>query len=189
MHPHALPAQEQAAQQPAAANIRVGIIGLDTSHAVAFTKLLNSDEPPAELANCRVVAAYPHGSTTIEQAFTRIPGYVEQMKAMDIDIVDSIDALLEQVDAVLLLTNDGQPRLDQALKVFKAGKPCFVDKPVAASLADVVAIFEAAAHYKTPVFSSSSLRYNAAVQSVRRGSAGEVLGGDTFGPAALSAPS
>jgi len=176
----------RAEAEPAA--IRVGIIGLDTSHAPAFVKLLNQENPPPELANSRVVAAYPWGSRTIESAYSRIPGYTEEVKELGVEVVDSITELLERVDAVLLLTNDGQPRLEQALEVFKAGKPCFVDKPVAASLVDTVAIYIAAEHYNVPMFSTSSLRYGEQTLAARAGSAGEIHGADAHGPAVSRYP-
>ena len=118
--------------------IRVGIIGLDTSHAIAFTKLLNDENAAPELANCRVVAAYPKGSPDIESSVTRVPEYTEEVKKMGVEIVDSIDDLLAKVDAVLLETNDGRPHLEQLRPVLAAGKPVFIDKPVAGSLADAI---------------------------------------------------
>ncbi|MEX2170291.1 MAG: Gfo/Idh/MocA family oxidoreductase [Pirellulales bacterium] len=170
-----------------AKEIRVGIIGLDTSHAIAFTKLLNGENPPEELANCRVVAAYPKGSPDIESSVSRVPGYTAEVEKMGVKIVGSIDELLTQVDAVLLETNDGRPHLEQALPVLRAKKRLFVDKPMAGSLADVIAIFDAAKASGTPVFSSSSLRYGKGVQAVRDGSIGEVLGCDTYSPCSLEA--
>ncbi len=86
---------------------------------------------------------------------------------------------------MLLETNDGRPHLEQALLVMKAGKPMFIDKPVAASLSDTVAIYEASKKYKVPIFSSSSLRYMGSVQDVIKGKVGAVLGADTFSPATL----
>lgn len=164
--------------------IKVGIIGLDTSHAIAFTKALNDPNAPAELAGCQVVAAYPKGSLDIESSVSRIPKYTKQMKEMGIEIVGSVEELLDKVDTVLLETNDGRRHLEQALKVFKAGKPVFIDKPLAASLTDVLAIFDAADSYDVPVFSSSSLRYMKHAQPVRRGKIGTVLGASTYSPAA-----
>ena len=140
--------------------IRVGIIGLDTSHAIAFTGLLNDPQAKPELAGCRVVVAYPKGSPDIQSSVSRVPRYTAQIKAKGVKIVASIEELIPQVDVVLLETNDGRPHLDQILPVLKAGKPVFIDKPVAGSLTDAVAIFEAAKRYKVPVFSSSSLRYS-----------------------------
>src|SRR4051812_14247195 len=109
--------------------LKVGIIGLDTSHAIAFTKELNDPQVKEDLAHCRVVAAYPKGSPDIESSISRVPGYIEEVKKSGVEIVDSIDELLKRVDCVLLETNDGRPHLEQVLPVFKAGKPCFIDKP------------------------------------------------------------
>lgn len=163
--------------------LRVGVIGLDTSHVPAFTKSFNAEPADPEMMNCQVVAAYPYGSRTIESSYSRIPKYTEQIEAMGVEIVDSIDQLLDRVDCVLLETNDGKPHLEQALKVLKAGKPLFIDKPVASNLAEVVAIYQAAEHYGVPMFSSSSLRYSEGAQAIRNGKVGTVLGCNAYSPA------
>ncbi len=167
--------------------LRIGIIGLDTSHAVAFTKLLNGENPPESVAGCRIVAAYPQGSPDIKSSTERVPGYTEEVKKLGVEIVDTIPALLERVDAVCLETNDGRPHLEQVLPVLKAHKPVFVDKPIAGSLTDAVAIFEAARHYQTPLFSSSSLRWIGVAKEIRAGSIGAVTGADVFSPCHLEA--
>jgi len=165
---------------------RVGIIGLDTSHSVAFTKALNAVTTDARLKGYRVVAAYPYGSRTIESSVKRIPGYMEDVKAFGVTIVDSIDALLRQVDVVLLETNDGRLHLEQALQVFEAGKRLFIDKPIAASLTDTKAIFEASQKHNISVFSSSSMRYIDNIQALKTGKLiGEITGADAFSPATL----
>jgi predicted dehydrogenase len=165
--------------------LKIGVIGLDTSHAPAFARQLNAETPEAELAGCRVTAAYPQGSRDIESSTSRVPEYTAQMKALGVEIVDSIDELIDQVDAVMLESNDGRVHLEQALPVLQAGKPLFVDKPMAASLADVIALFDAARHYGTPMFSSSSLRYGQGTLAVRGGSIVQVLGCDTHSPCHL----
>ncbi len=172
------PCHGQAAQ--ADKTIRVGIIGLDTSHATAFTKILNQTPAAAGLEGMKVVAAYPKGSPDIPSSVQRVPEYTETVKKMGVEIVDSIDALLEKVDAVLLETNDGRPHLEQALPVLQAGKPLFVDKPIAGSLPDAIAIFLAADKFNTPVFSSSSLRYVSGAQAARGGQLGDITGCDAF---------
>ncbi len=164
---------------------RVGIIGLDTSHSVAFTKSLNTPGAAPELKGYTVVAAYPKGSNDIESSVKRIPGYVEEVKKLGVEIVGSVEELLKKVDVVLLETNDGRLHLEQAMKVIKAGKPMFIDKPVAASLADVISIYAAAKQNNVPIFSSSSLRYMESVQDVVKGKVGTVLGVDTFSPATI----
>ncbi|MEQ7801645.1 Gfo/Idh/MocA family oxidoreductase [Pedobacter sp. ASV1-7] len=162
---------------------KVGIIGLDTSHAVAFTKTLNAADSPAIYGGYKVVAAYPKGSNDIKSSVDRIPGYIEEVKKLGVEIVGSIADLLKKVDVVFLETNDGRLHLEQALPVLKARKPMFIDKPIAASLADAAAIFAAAKKYNTPVFSSSSLRYIDGIEEVKSGKIGKVLGAETYSPA------
>ena len=176
-----------ASQLPAAdpPDIKVGIIGLDTSHVIAFTEALNAKDPKEDISHCRVVAAYPKGSPDIVSSTKRVPEYIEKIKPLGVEIVDSIDELLKRVDCVLLETNDGRPHLEQALPVFKADKPCFIDKPVAGSLADAIAIYAAAKQHNSPVFCSSSLRYSKAAQELRAGDKGKITGCDTYSPCEL----
>jgi predicted dehydrogenase len=166
--------------------IRIGIIGLDTSHALAFTELFNAENPEAGLSGFRVVAAYPHGSTDIKSSVDSIPEYTKKIEQMGVEIVGSIKKLLSMVDVVLLETNDGRPHLEQAREVYKAGKTVFIDKPISGSLSDAVKIYQEAAEKNVAVFSSSSLRYMKNVQAVRNDNKiGQVLGADTFSPASL----
>lgn len=167
--------------------IRVGVIGLDTSHAPAFAKCLNDETYSGYVPGCKVVAAYPKGSPDIESSTSRVPGYTKQFQEMGIEIVDSIPALVAKVDAVLLETNDGRPHLEQVRPVLQAGKPVFIDKPIAGSLKDAIQIFAEAEAAGVPVFSASSLRYIKFGQEVRDGSIGEVTGADTYSPASLEA--
>ena len=168
-----------------AADVRVGIIGLDTSHAVAFSQALNAENPAQEYAGFRVTAAYPKGSPDIVSSISRVPEYIEKVTALGVQIVDSIGELLEQTDVILLESNDGRPHLEQALPVFKAGKRVFIDKPVAGSLADAVLIFDAAKRHGVPVFSASSLRYTVKAQEIRAGKHGPVIGASAFSPCKL----
>jgi len=169
----------------AQAPVRVGIIGLDTSHATAFVKLLNTAEPAPEYAGFRVVAAYPQGSRDIPSSTNRVPKYIEEVRPQGVAIVDSIEALLKACDVVLLESNDGRVHLEQALPVFKAGKRVFIDKPIAASLPHVLALFEASKKYQVPMFSSSSLRYTVRTQELRAGKFGKIVGVEAFSPCAL----
>jgi predicted dehydrogenase len=168
-----------------AQNIRAGIIGLDTSHVLAFTKTLNADPQKAEVMGVRMVAAYPQGSKDIESSVKRVPEYTAKVKEMRVEIVDSIEKLLEKVDVVFLETNDGRPHLEQLRPCLAAHKPVFIDKPIAASLADAIKIFEEAKAAGVPVFSASSLRFGKNTQAVRNGSIGKVKSAETSSPASL----
>jgi hypothetical protein len=167
--------------------LRAGIIGLDTSHVIAFTQLLNSPRARGELAGVRVVAAYPGGSQDIPESRNRVADFTRQLRDKhQVEIVDSIEALLKKVDVVLLESVDGRPHLEQARPVLAAHKPVFIDKPVAGSLADAVRIYELARKYNTPCFSSSSLRFSPGIANVRKeGKFGDILGCGVYGPCPL----
>ena len=160
--------------------LRIGILGLDTSHVVAFTRFLNDPKAVGDAATMRVVAGFP-GGTDIPASKNRVKGLTEQLRKMGVRIVDSIPALLASVDAVLLESVDGGPHLAQFEQVCAAGKPTFIDKPLAGSLVDVLAIEVVARKHRVPWFSSSSLRFGA---SLPKG-IGAVRGCDAWGPCSL----
>lgn len=163
---------------------RIGMIGLDTSHVIAFTKLLND---PANGWNCKVVAGYSGGSPDVEASATRVDNYTKQLRdEYGLEIVGSIDELCEKVDGVLLESVDGRPHLAQATPVIAAKKPLFIDKPMAGSLADVIEIFRLAKKNNVPCWSSSSLRFGPGILGMRNNDEiGEVLGCDAFSPCSL----
>jgi predicted dehydrogenase len=169
-----------------AEEIRAGMIGLDTSHVPAFAKIFNNAKDDSELAGIKIVAGYP-GGTDLPASRDRVKGFTEQLRGMGIEIVDSIPQLLEKVDVVMLESVDGRIHLEEAMPVIKAGKPLWIDKPVAGSLADAVMIYELAEKHNTPVFSSSSLRFGPGIQAALKNEAvGEILGAQTWGSCSYS---
>src|SRR3954466_1093541 len=159
--------------------IRAGIIGLDTSHVLAFTQTLNKGPKKAEdfdkVAGVKVVAAYPQGSKDIESSTSRVPEYTEKVKALGVEIVDSVEELVKRVDVVFLESNDGRVHLEQVRPVLAAKKPVFIDKPIAGSLADTIRILNEASKAGVPFFCSSSLRFSKGTRDVQNGSLGKVL--------------
>ena len=165
-------------------DIKVGIIGTDTSHVTAFTRLLNDSSDPNHVAGARVVAAFKAGSPDVEASRTRVDRFAAELKdKWGVEFVDSIEALCEKVDAVLLESVDGRPHLAQVRPVFKAKKRVFVDKPFAASYADAREIVRLSRESGVPFFSSSSLRFAADLQAIRNDDThGGIQGAFTFGP-------
>src|SRR5262245_5041994 len=174
-----------AAEEKKPALLKIGIIGLDTSHVTAFTKIINKDNK-GPLENLRVVAAFPGGSPDLPTSVgpDRLPKFTRELREDHrVEIVESIDDLLKKVDAVLLESVDGRGHLEQARPVCKAGKPVFIDKPSAASLADTIEIFELAKKHKVPCFSSSSLRFSDKLKALAKDpKVGKIKQCDTTGP-------
>ena len=167
---------------------RIGMIGLDTSHVIAFTKAINQSGRP-EFDGFKITAAYPtDGSADLPSSIDRIEGFTNQVRDMGVKIVGSIDELLKEVDVVLLESVDGRRHLKEAIPVLKAGKRLFIDKPVSNDLPGAIAIYDAAKKYNTPVLSSSSTRFAPASVEIAKGkeSIGKVMGATTYGPAEVA---
>ena len=167
----------------AAAELRIGIIGCDTSHVTAFTELLNNPNAKGHVPGGKVVAAFKGGSPDLPKSASRVEGFAKTLQEKyGVTFYDSIGALCTNVDAVLLESVDGRMHLEQARPVIAARKPLFVDKPMAASLKDVLEMFRLAKEAKVPIWSSSSLRFARDTQAVRCGSIGKVSYAETSSP-------
>jgi len=160
---------------------RIGIIGLDTSHSEVFCRMINGMGDAG--LDFRVTVAY-HPATN-RDVLNLVPSVSKALTDQGVTLVDSMEKLLDTCDVVLLETIDGNPHLQQALPVFEAKKRVFIDKPLSASLAGAKAIVAASERYRTPFFSSSSLRFDPNVQQVMQGSIGRVNGADVYTPAEL----
>jgi predicted dehydrogenase len=166
-----------------ALQIKVGIIGLDTSHVTAFTRILNNPADPNHVAGARVVAGYRGGSPDVESSRTRLDKFTAELETKyKIEIVPDIPALLAKVDAVLLESVDGRKHLEQVKPVFAARKRVFIDKPLASTYADAREIARLGRETGTPWFSSSSLRFSNQAAHFK---GLEILGVYTWGPASL----
>ncbi|MFO1461111.1 MAG: Gfo/Idh/MocA family oxidoreductase [Verrucomicrobiota bacterium] len=169
-----------------AADLRLGIVGLDTSHVTAFTEILNDPASKGHVPGATVVAAFKGGSPDIESSWSRVDGYTKTLQEKyGVKLYDTIEELCRNVDAVLIENVDGRPHLAAARPVIAARKPLYIDKPMAASVADVREIFRLAAAANVPIFSSSSLRFASNTLAVRAGSIGTVTNAVTSSPAHL----
>ena len=151
-----------------AADLRLGIIGTDTSHVTAFAKVLNDATSPDHIAGAKIVAAFKGGSPDIESSAKRVDGYAKELnEKYHVEIVPTIGDLCGKVDAILLESVDGRKHLEQAKAAIKCGKPMFIDKPLASTLPDALAIAKAAKAANVKWFSSSSLRWAEQMSSMR----------------------
>ena len=169
-----------------AKEIRIGLIGLDTSHVTAFTKIINNPKAEGPLANARVTAAFRGGSADIPSSSGRIDKFTDTLtQQYGVKLYPTIAELCKNVDAIMLESVDGRPKVRQAIPVIDAGLPLYIDKPMAGSLADVLFIFDYAKNKGVPIFSSSSLRYGKATQAARAGALGKIMHAETFSPASI----
>ncbi len=107
-----------------AADIRLGLVGTDTSHVIAFAKLLNDSTSPDYIPGARIVAAYKGGMPDNATSAKYIDQYTNELRTKwNVEIVPDIPTLCAKVDGVLLTSVDGRPHLAEARELFKARKP------------------------------------------------------------------
>jgi predicted dehydrogenase len=166
-------------------DVRIGMIGLDTSHVVEFTRRLNDPKNKNHVEGGKVVAAFKGGSEDMTtESMRRIPAYAKELETKwGVKPYDSIDALVKDVDVVMVESVDGRKHLEQALPAIKAGKRVFIDKPVSGSLRDAIKIYDFAKQHNVPIYSGSSLRYYPNLQEMKRTDVGELKGAYSTGPA------
>ena len=156
--------------------IRIGIVGSDNSHAIAFSRLCNVAEKDGRrgVRGARVTHLFGlDGKRNAEVAGAgKIP-----------HVVDDPQEMLGEVDAVLVVFRHGDLHLPYALPFIRAGVPTFVDKPLAVKPADARRLVREALRNKTPLTSFSTVRFAPGVIKATRAVKKGTSGGVVFGPA------
>ncbi|CAM3611484.1 Gfo/Idh/MocA family protein [Marinicrinis lubricantis] len=165
-------------------DLKIGMIGLDTSHAPAFTELLHDPGHRYHIRGGRVTYGYSGGSPDFPLSISRVEGYTAQLQSsFGVKIVDTPEEVAENCDAILLEAADGRVHLDLFKRIAPYRKPVFIDKPLSLTMEDAEEIERIAASYGIPVFSSSALRYAESLQlGLQQGEGGRVFGADVYGP-------
>ena len=164
--------------------LRIGIIGLDTSHVERFAHFLNDPQGEDYIPGARITTGYPGGSPDFEKSASRVEGYTRTLRdEFGVAIVESPEAVAERCDVILLTSVDGRVHLEQFSRIAPFGKPTFIDKPFAVSSEHAQQIAELAEANHVPLMSSSPLRYAEALTAALAGTAGgEITGADFTGP-------
>ena len=127
--------------------LKIGIIGSDNSHAIAYSKLANVEKIVGD--TCRVVGIWGQEEARTKEVAKE--GQIETMVAKPED-------LLELVDAAIVVDRHGDLHAEHALPFLENGLPVYVDKPFAISLADCQKMLNAAEKSGSLLSSFSPLR-------------------------------
>jgi hypothetical protein len=149
------------------ADLRIGMIGLDTSHCEAFVSILNNPDNPHHVPGGRITGAYPGGSQLTAVSRDRVGKFTETLRDKhQIPIYDSIEKLAKDSDAFVLNSVDGRQHLEQFAILARYRRPVFIDKPLACSFDDAAKIIELGQQHDTPVMSCSSVRFSTGVTNL-----------------------
>ncbi|MFK0402579.1 Gfo/Idh/MocA family protein [Microbacterium sp. NPDC090225] len=154
---------------------RIGIVGIENTHADGIVRALNVDGVGDALVTA-LVAGDPERTAALAEL-----GGIERIATASAELIGEVDALI-------VATRDGATHRALAVPFLEAGVPVWVDKPLALSVADADAILAAAG--STPVTSSSTLRWLPDTDAVAAAlpSIGEVQSLAVTGPADPDGP-
>lgn len=167
--------------------LRIGIIGLDTSHVIAFSQIFNDPKNAHHLSSGRIAVAFPGGSPDFPLSINRVEGYTKQLRDdFGVKIVDDCASVAKECDLVMIESVDGRVHLDQFKQTLAFKKPTYIDKPLAVCSDEAREIFRLAKQNGIPLMSASSLRYADGVVNARdprkQQELGAIRGCDVFGP-------
>ena len=153
--------------------IRLGIIGVSegNGHPFSWSAIFNGYNPE-EMQKCGypVIPAYLNNQcwpeaqisgATVSSVWTQDLQLSRQIaKASRIGHVSlSLDELKDRVDGVLLARDDAENHLDIAKSFLIAGKPIYIDKPIATSKTALHNLYKFQ-QYDGQIFTCSALRYS-----------------------------
>lgn len=167
------------------APLKIGLIGLDTSHVAAFTKIFNDASYEFHIPGAKVTCAWPGGSPDLEVSHSRVDKFTAQLQGdFNVKILPSPEDVAREADLVFITAVDGRAHRELFEKTAFAGKPTFIDKPFAATLEDAQAIVDLAAEKKIPLATCSSLRFSDKLTDALKDAAADdpAFGVDVFGP-------
>ena len=160
--------------------MNVGVIGLDSSHAIQFSRRINALNENAK-TRCHVTHCWDAGPEPVAVR-PDVKASQPTLQSLGIRLVGSLRDLLDQVHAVMVLNVDGRRHHELAMAAIDRGLPVFVDKPLTCLSSDAIALLECSQSRNARIYSASALRFSTPVPAVRLDAIGELLTLDAFGP-------
>ena len=158
---------------------KVGIIGSENSHAMAFSELFNL---AGEYDDVQVVAVWGEDPEASQKIADKCGVKIVRPEEM-----------LNMVDAVMVTSRNGALHPGYARPFIEAGKPLFVDKPIANDGDEAEALVKLAMDKHVPIMGGSSLKLvpgtlaSQAYAAPQRAK-GELAGGYVFAPVNMDNP-
>jgi predicted dehydrogenase len=140
--------------------MKVAIIGLDTSHAIEFPRRMQAPDCPKDnlVKGLRAVTCLRFNTPfTNDQV---LADRQKQLEEWGVKVTESFEEAVADCDAVMLEINDPSYHLEYFKKCMSLGKPIYLDKPMADTYENGKKIFELAKENNLKVLSASALRYS-----------------------------
>jgi predicted dehydrogenase len=163
--------------------LTVGLVGLDMSHAVEFTRRLNDADNVEHVPGARVVAGWPGGSKDFPLSWSRVGKFTAEVRdRFGVEIVDTPEAVAERVDVILVTAADGRMHRVLFDRLLKFKRPMFIEKPLTLCSHEAREMFRIAADAGVPLMSCSTARFGEPLRQAIEQDLGKIIGCDVFGP-------
>lgn len=165
--------------------IKIGIIGSDNSHALAFSKICNlcDENGNYEYDDVRIEAIYGFNDDPEHTASVAKEGNIPY-------VAKSINEMFDKVDAVMVVCRDGKYHLQNVLPFIEKGYPVWIDKPIVTSTEDAKLLYDAAKKYGVLITGGSTMKYNYEIltlqNKIKTGQLGNITGGFINFPGSLA---
>ncbi len=141
------------------ADLKVSVIGLDTSHAVEFSRRIQAPDCPAEQ---RVRGMHVEKCLRFDTPFTDKKVLAERQKQLEhwgIKVTEDFNEAVDGAEALIMSINDASYHLEYFERCAPLGLPIFLDKPMADSVEAAKKMVAVAEKSGVSFFSASSLRF------------------------------
>lgn len=164
---------------------RIGILGSDNSHALAFAQLCNIPDENGEYLydDVRVNAIYGKDDEPAHTKQVAKEGKIEF-------VAETPDEFIGKVDAVMVVYRKGSYHIPDILPFIERGYPIWIDKPISSSIEDIERLKAAYQKHKVLITGGSTIKYNydilIAQNRIKSGFFGNIQGGFMNFPGDLS---
>lgn len=162
--------------------LRLGAIGVDSSHLPEFSRRIK-ERHDAGQTPCRVAAFWTDGQH--DMPADDVAKWGADTEALGAEKFDDLDAMLDAVDGVMVLTVNGHKHLEHATPALRRGLPTYVDKPLTCDTAEAKQLLALAKENNAKCYSASSLRFASELAAVKAADLGELKAIDAYGPGEL----
>ncbi len=163
--------------------LTVGLVGLDMSHALEFTRRLNDAGNVEHVPGARVVAGWPGGSKDFQLSWSRVGKFTAEVRdRFGVAIVDTPEAVAERADVILITAADGRMHRVLFDRVLPFKRPMFIEKPMTLCSHEAREMFRLAAEAGVPIMSCSTARYGPPLHDALAADLGKIIGCDVYGP-------
>jgi len=166
--------------------MRIGAIGIDSSHRPEFTKRIKAMNAEGKTA-CQVTHFWDPGEhewqhpAGADQSRKDVEGWRSTAIDLGAKQVDSLNDLLKNVDGVMVLNINGHRHLELGIGPIARGMPTYIDKPLTCSIDQAKSLLAMTRQYKARCYSASSLRFITEIPKIPREQLGKIVAIDAFG--------